>query len=110
MNLFATFDKDGSGALDPDELVELYEQNGIFVNEAQIALLYDHPNVKFNLDEFKNITKDAQRLQTYRKQLKRLYRTLKAKAAERKIRNYIPRTFDAMMVDFGQRLERNQMW
>lgn len=27
-----------------------------------------------------------------------------------KLRNYIPRTFDAMMVDFGQRLERKLLW
>lgn len=27
-----------------------------------------------------------------------------------KLRNYIPRTFDAMMVDFGRRLERKLLW
>ena len=80
LNLFETFDTDGSGALDPDELAELYQENGILVSEAQIALLYDHPDVKFTLEEFSNITKDRKRLQTYRKELKKIYKTIKAKA------------------------------
>jgi len=35
---------------------------------------------------------------------------LKLKAEENKSRSYIPRTFDAMMVDFGIRVERKQLW
>jgi len=37
LNLFETFDFDGSGALDPDELAELYRQNGIMIDESHIA-------------------------------------------------------------------------
>ena len=33
LNLFETFDFDGSGALDSDELAELYQQNGILIGE-----------------------------------------------------------------------------
>lgn len=56
LNLFETFDSDGSGALDSDELVDLYQQNGIIIGTEEIAKLYGNPDVKFTLDEFKTVT------------------------------------------------------
>lgn len=43
--MFETFDFDGSGALDTNELQELYTQYGVPVSEQEIQSLYDEEKV-----------------------------------------------------------------
>lgn len=50
--MFKAFDTDGSGALDAQELTELYKQNGVNVQESDIQKMYGDPKVKFTLEMF----------------------------------------------------------
>jgi len=58
---------------------------------------------------FESMTKDKDRLRNYRKILKKMKIRLTAQADHDKMRSYIPATFDAMMVDFGTRVERKEL-
>lgn len=66
IHLFEKFDADGSGALDYQELAELYNQNGVLVSEDEIKNLYNSETPKFTLNMFESITKDAIPLRHYR--------------------------------------------
>ena len=57
-NLFTKFDADGSGALDANELCELYDQLGVKVTVEQIQELYGDKNVMFSLEMFEKLPKD----------------------------------------------------
>jgi hypothetical protein len=70
--------------------------------------LYGLDPLFFTLDMFTSITKDKAKLRNYRSVLKKLHVRLAAQADHDKLRQYIPTTFDTMMVDFGTRVERKQ--
>ena len=62
--LFHNFDTDGSGGLDAQEFVELYNQNDVPVDEGMIESLYGD-DINFTLERFIAITKDKEGLQRY---------------------------------------------
>ena len=70
--MFEKFDADGSGALDPQELTILYNENGINVSEEEIKRLYDDENLLFTLAAFEEMNKDNVRLRKYREVLKKM--------------------------------------
>lgn len=109
INLFEKFDADGSGALDPQELTILYNENGVKVTEEEIGKLYDDDNVKFTLAAFESMSKDSQRLRKYRQALKQFKYRLEAQAHNDTVRGYVPATFDSMMLDFGNRVQRKEL-
>lgn len=109
LNLFEKFDADGSGALDSDELRILYNEQGINVTEDEIKLLYGTDKVRFTLSMFESMTKDKKALNNFRQNMKKLQMRLQDSAVRDRIRTYIPTTFDAMMVDFGARVERKEL-
>lgn len=51
--LFKKFDSDDSGALDVNELVELFADNSVEVDKETIKTMFD--NQKFTLKNFKSI-------------------------------------------------------
>lgn len=109
INLFEKFDADGSGALDAQELTTLYNEQGINISEEEIKKLYDDEGVLFTLPAFEEFSKDVQRLRHYRLTLSKMYHRLAAEAYQKSTRGFIPRTFDAMMLDFGNRVHRQEL-
>jgi hypothetical protein len=63
----------------------------------------------FTLRMFESITKDSSKLRTYRKELKKVHGRLVAEARHRASRSFIPATFDTMMLDFGNRVQRKEL-
>jgi Ca2+-binding EF-hand superfamily protein len=104
INLFENFDFDGSGALDSMELTALYNENGVKLSEDEVKELYNDESILFTLDSFGQMNKDCIRLRNYREALGRLKHRLQAQANSTRIRGFIPTTFDAMMLDFGNRV------
>ena len=104
INLFEKFDFDASGALDSMELTALYNDNGIKVTEEEIKELYDDEAVLFTLDMFSQMNQNSIKLRQYRETLEKIKYRLQAQAQHARIRGYIPTTFDAMMLDFGNRV------
>ena len=107
--LFEKFDVDGSGALDPQELAQLFNENGVAVTEEEIKKLYGEDKVVFTLDQFERIPKDQEWLRNFRKELKKIHNRLEVHANWEGTRSFIPATFDAMMIDFGNRVKRKEL-
>jgi hypothetical protein len=51
--LFKKFDADGSGALDMDEIFELFQQNNVNIEKETIKTMFN--NQQFTLENFKNL-------------------------------------------------------
>ena len=104
--LFYKFDADGSGGLDAQELVELYNQNGVAVDETIINKLFGD-DINFTLDRFINITQNKEELQRYFKCFRKIKKLMLYRAEGQ--RTYMPTTFDETMVEFGSKLERKRI-
>ena len=59
---------------------------------------------------FESFTNDEKALRVYRSSLKGLRPRLVAQASFDKVRDFVPSTFDSMMVDFGRRVERRELY
>ena len=101
--LFHKFDTDGSGGLDCGELVELYNQNNVPVDEGTITALFGE-DINFTLERFINITQNKAELKRYFNAFKKLKAFMLLKAEGQ--RTYMPTTFDETMVEFGYKLNR----
>lgn len=101
--LFHAFDADGSGGLDAGELVELYNQNNIPVEEDNISAMFGD-DINFTLEHFINITKNKKDLHRYYKSFKEIKEQMLEKAEG--ARSYMPTTFDETVVEFGFQLNR----
>ena len=71
--------------------------------------MYGDKNVKFTLKMFEDMNKNKQKLQQFRRVLKSIQMRLKSQAENNNSRVDIPSTFDAMMADFGTRVQRRQL-
>lgn len=71
--------------------------------------MYGTENVQFTLDDFSNIVKDEQRLRVYREALSKIKYRLDDEAKKTQQRGFVPTTFDSMMLDFGNRIQRKQL-
>lgn len=60
--LFKKFDSDGSGALDVNELVELFADNSVEVDKETIKTMFN--NQKFTLRNFKSINESEESLKS----------------------------------------------
>lgn len=87
----------------------MYNENGITVTEDEIKDLYMSENPKFTLKMFETITKDALPLRHYRQTIQKMNHRLRAEAKSKALRSFIPATFDAMMLDFGNRVQRKEL-
>ena len=63
----------------------------------------------FTLDQFERIPKDQEWLRNFRKELKKIHNRLEVHANWEGTRSFIPATFDAMMIDFGNRVKRKEL-
>eukprot|EP00347_Sterkiella_histriomuscorum_P005164 403357651 len=100
--LFKKFDGDGSGALDINELYELFQDNSVDIDRETLKAMFS--NQKFTLRNFKNINNSPDALKKFRDYMRRIRDTIKVNSR----RIYIPFSFEAMMMQFGQNLEREE--
>lgn len=66
LNMFEKFDDDGNGYLDSRELTNLYNKNGIYLNQQQVGVLHNDPKIKFTLETFHQIPKNQHQARHYR--------------------------------------------
>ncbi len=66
--IFAKFDTDGSGALDMEELVDLFKQNKIKLSRSTVKEMFQGD--EFTLEKFKSIISSDQDLQRFKDVLK----------------------------------------
>ena len=66
--IFKKFDADGSGGLDLDELVELFQQNDVHLDKATIKQMFQAS--EFTLEGFKEIIDSQEALNRFKKMLK----------------------------------------
>lgn len=102
--MFEKFDTDGSGALDAQELMELYNENSIMVTEDEIHKLYGSNNINFTLQSFEQMNNDKRKLKNFRTVLKKIKPRLVSQSVPFKTRSFVPSTFDTMMADFGTKV------
>ena len=98
--MFDKFDTDNSGALDPNELVQLFRKNSVFVNRDMIFDMYGE-GILLTFEEFLKINSSPEALKKFRTGLKKNYYTLSGKYAADFKTNKMPKTFDGLMVEFG---------
>lgn len=105
--LFDQFDADGSGALDIEELTDLYRSNQVPITVDQIERLFGK-DALFTLDEFIRINSSKNDLMRYYRAFKQMQRTLLEKANYK--RQFMPANFEDLVVDFGTNVERRHIW
>jgi hypothetical protein len=104
------FDADGSGALDAGELTILFNQNGIAVDEEDIKRLFGSANISMTFEKFERYCQDKAFLRNFRQQLKPMMHKLRDTRVNDEYRHYIPTTFDGIMLDFGHKLQKRQIY
>lgn len=93
--LFLKFDTDGSGALDSNELYELFRENGVEIDAEVIRDMFN--NQAFTLRNFKDINNSPHSLLRFRS----IMRSIRNMVKERNNRTFVPYSFESMMQLFG---------
>jgi hypothetical protein len=93
--LFFKFDTDGSGALDGNELFELFKENGVEIDAEVINEMFN--NQAFTLRNFKDINNSPNALLRFRAIMRQIRNSVKAK--NNKV--FVPYSFESMMQLFG---------
>jgi Ca2+-binding EF-hand superfamily protein len=93
--LFFKFDTDGSGALDSNELYELFKENGVEIDPEIIKEMFN--NQAFTLRNFKDINNSPQSLLRFRDIMRKIRNNVK----ENNNKVFVPFSFESMMQLFG---------
>ena len=104
--LFDKFDEDGSGAWDAREIAELYRHNDINLSVEQVKKLFGD-DVYLTLENFIKLSRSKDDLLRYFNAFKGMHNELVETAKIK--RNYVPSTFEEMMMDFGHQAERREV-
>ena len=104
--MFHNFDEDGSGIIDSNEIIKLYNLHDIPIDSDSVLKLYGK-NISFTLDKFIKITANREDLSRYFKHFKKIKKLMLARAFP--MRQYMPTTFDETMVEIGFKLDRQNL-
>lgn len=89
--LFLKFDTDGSGALDSNELYELFRENNVEIDPEIIKEMFN--NQAFTMRNFKDINNSPNSLLRFRN----IMRNIRNAVKERNNRTFVPFSFESMM-------------